>query len=337
MAMETGRLLIRPMKESDENTFVNGIADRGLRVLYGFPAEMDISVPPEIFHLFCKLPRAYSIVEKKTNSMIGFLLDVDPELPEDILKGLSGKGRTLAFATFPPYQRQGYMEETLNAYVSYQLQNNGIEYIHCGHFTDNDPSRCLLQKLGFTEYSRHAFKDRIIIDQIIQKMNGNIMNITIKKMETDDEIKGKAYVHWQSWHEAYPGIVSQDYLDRFTLEKAEKMAFRWGRDHLFVAKAGDRVIGFVGYGDRGEEAPETGEIFALYILSEYYGTGVGKQLMDAGLEQLKGYPQICLWVLKDNKRAIRFYEKCGFHPDGQEMFSKNVEATEIRMILHKQA
>ena len=47
------------------------------------------------------------------------------------------------------------------------------------------------------------------------------------------------------------------------------------------------------------------------------------------------YPQIYLWVLKENKRAIRFYEKCGFHPDGQEMFSKNVEAPEIRMVRDK--
>ena len=158
------------------------------------------------------------------------------------------------------------------------------------------------------------------------------MDIVIKKMETDEEIRGKAFVHWQSWHEAYPGMVSQDYLDRFTLERAEKMAFNW-KDTLIVAKDGDRVVGFVGYGDRGEEAPGLGEIFALYVLSEYYGTGVGKRLMVAGLEQLKGYPKACLWVLKDNGRAIRFYEKCGFRPDGKEMHSNNVDADEIRMIL----
>ena len=32
--------------------------------------------------------------------------------------------------------------------------------------------------------------------------------------KTDEEIKGKAYVHWKSWHEAYVGIVSQEYLDK---------------------------------------------------------------------------------------------------------------------------
>ena len=38
------------------------------------------------------------------------------------------------------------------------------------------------------------------------------MNIIVKKMETDEEKRGKAYVHWKSWQEAYPGMVSQEYL-----------------------------------------------------------------------------------------------------------------------------
>ncbi|WP_022778856.1 hypothetical protein [Butyrivibrio sp. AE3009] len=45
------------------------------------------------------------------------------------------------------------------------------------------------------------------------------MSIEIKKMETDDEFKGKAYVHWKGWQEAYTGIVDQGYLDGLTLEK----------------------------------------------------------------------------------------------------------------------
>lgn len=158
------------------------------------------------------------------------------------------------------------------------------------------------------------------------------MNIIIKKMETDDEIKGKAFVHWKSWHEAYPGFVDQEYLDALTLEKCEKIAYSWP-NNLVVAKHEGHVIGFIGYGDRGNEAPNTGEIFALYVLSEYYGKGVAQQLMKTGLEQLNHYSQICLWVLKENKRAIRFYQKCGFIPDGQELNSPNIGATEIRMVL----
>ncbi len=158
------------------------------------------------------------------------------------------------------------------------------------------------------------------------------MNIIIKRPETDDEIRGKAFVHWKSWHEAYPTIIRREYLDSHTLERCEKLAFRWG-GNILIAKDGNRVVGFVGYGDRGDEAPDTGEIFALYVLAEYYGKGAAQQLMNAGLEQLQDYPKIILWVLKDNKRAIRFYQKCGFTPDGAELFSPNIGAAEIRMVL----
>lgn len=157
------------------------------------------------------------------------------------------------------------------------------------------------------------------------------MQITIGKMETDAEIRGKAYVHWLCWHTAYSGIVSSGYLEKLSLEKCEQFAFQW-RDNILVAKDGERVIGFLGYGERGEEAPDTGEIFALYVLPEYWGTGVAQRLMDAGAESLKTYPKIALWVLKENARAIRFYEKCGFRQDGSEKELPSLEAAELRMV-----
>ncbi len=161
-----------------------------------------------------------------------------------------------------------------------------------------------------------------------------MMSITIKKMESDDEIKGKAYVHWKAWQEAYPGIVDQNYLDGQTLEKCESIAYRWP-DSIIVAKDGDRVVGFVGYGKyRDDELENTGEIYAIYILAEYYGQGVGYRLMQAGLAQLESYPQIAVWVLKENERAIKFYERCGFHADGrEETLQLGSPVTEIRMIL----
>ena len=158
------------------------------------------------------------------------------------------------------------------------------------------------------------------------------MSIEIKKMESDEEIKGKGYVHWKSWQDAYKGIVDQSYLDSLTLEKCVDIAFKWP-DNLMVAKDGDRVVGFVGYGKyHDQELPEAGEIFAIYILEEYYGTGVGKALMQAGLDELD-YPAVALWVLKDNKRAIRFYEKCGFRLDGREKeIQLGSPIVEVRMI-----
>ena len=40
--------------------------------------------------------------------------------------------------------------------------------------------------------------------------------------------------------------------------------------------------------------------------------------MRAALTALDHFSEIFLWVLKDNKRAIAFYQKMGFTFDGQE-------------------
>lgn len=159
------------------------------------------------------------------------------------------------------------------------------------------------------------------------------MSITIKKMETDAEIRGKARVAWLAWHETYPGLIAQDYLDTVTVEKCEKKAY----DHpwnTFVAKDGERVVGFVFFGDDKEDS-SLGEIFALYVLKEYYGTGLGRRLMDAALEQLRDRAAVRLWAVKGNGRALRFYEKCGFRPDGAEKYAERLSATEIRLTLEK--
>ena len=162
------------------------------------------------------------------------------------------------------------------------------------------------------------------------------MDITIKKMETDDEIKGKSYVHWKSWQEAYPGIVDQQYLDTLTLDKCESIAYRW-TDNIIIAKDGDAVVGFVGYGKyRNDELQNTGEVFAIYVLEGYYGQGVGYRLMQAALSRLADYPEIAVWVLKDNKRAIKFYERCGYRFDGrEEILDLGSPVVEARMVLER--
>lgn len=165
----------------------------------------------------------------------------------------------------------------------------------------------------------------------------NNMTIVIKKMETDKEIQEKAYVHWKSWQEAYIGIVPKAFLDDLTLEKCEYLALQ-RTDNILVAKKENRVIGFISYGPyRDSDLENNGEIYAVYILSEYYGMGIGYQLMQEACWLLKAYSRIIVWVFKENIKAIRFYQKCGFNIDGEEkriILGKSVTA--IRMSLNSE-
>ena len=58
--------------------------------------------------------------------------------------------------------------------------------------------------------------------------------------------------------------------------------------------------------------------------------------MQSAIEKLAAYPQVAVWVLKGNQKAIEFYKKYGFRFDGIEMnVLMGTPNTELRMILNK--
>ena len=158
--------------------------------------------------------------------------------------------------------------------------------------------------------------------------------IIIKPMETEEEIRGKAYVHWKSWQETYRGIVHDAYLDALTYEKCLEIA--QNRANTLVMKDGERdVIGFAAYGKTGEE---TGEVFAIYVLEAYQKKRLGYALMNWCRTQLKDCKEICVRTLKDNRKAIAFYERYGFRPDGtEETLTLGKPVTAIRMVYEMQS
>ena len=146
------------------------------------------------------------------------------------------------------------------------------------------------------------------------------MELVIKRMESAEEIRGKAFVHWKSWQESYAGIVDPGYLARLTLDKCEEIAFRFP-DSVLVAKDGDRVVGFAAAGAyRAEDGSKTdeGEVYALYVLEEYQKRRIGYALMRRALSMLAGCRAATVWVLAENEKAIAFYERVGFRADGAE-------------------
>lgn len=158
------------------------------------------------------------------------------------------------------------------------------------------------------------------------------MKIIIKTMETPEEIEGKSLVHWQTWREAYDNLLPAEYQETMTLDRCRFFSQKYPENTL-IAMDGKKVVGFISYGNFCDEAIQAGEIIALYVLKDYYGKGVGKQLMHAAFAVLDRFSEIYLWVLKDNKRAISFYQKMGFTFDGQEkILELGTPVKELRMM-----
>ncbi|HEV5528285.1 TPA: GNAT family N-acetyltransferase [Streptococcus pneumoniae] len=143
------------------------------------------------------------------------------------------------------------------------------------------------------------------------------MTVIIKSMETPKEIEGKSLVRWQMWREAYDDLLPAEFQETMTLERCRLFSQKYPENTL-IAIGDLKVVGFISYGNFRDETMQAGEIIALYVLKDYYGKGIAQKLMKAALTALNHFSEIFLWVLKDNKRAIAFYQKMGFTFDGQE-------------------
>ena len=160
------------------------------------------------------------------------------------------------------------------------------------------------------------------------------MTVIIKSMETPEEIEGKSLVHWQTWREAYDDLLPAEFQETMTLERCRFFSQKYPENTL-IATDGLKVVGFISYGSFRDETMQAGEIIALYVLKDYYGKGIAQKLVKAALTALDSFSEIFLWVLKDNKRAIAFYQKMGFTFDGQEkMLELGKPIKEKRMVFY---
>ena len=86
---------------------------------------------------------------------------------------------------------------------------------------------------------------------------------------------------------------------------------------VFVAEA-EGIVGFVSTGD-SRDADAEAELYAIYVLPRAWGTEAGSALLRAGVRAMRdrGTGDAVLWVLEDNPRARRFYEREGWALDGE--------------------
>ena len=132
---------------------------------------------------------------------------------------------------------------------------------------------------------------------------------------------GIARVQVSSWQVAYRDVMPDALLDGLRWEdRAEGWRTIFGDlsvpgRSVFVTVDGSTVTGFAAVGPPNDSGLEgVHELYAIYVAPDRYGAGDGPALMAAVLDAAP--PPIVLWVLAENPRARRFYEKHGFAPDG---------------------
>lgn len=154
----------------------------------------------------------------------------------------------------------------------------------------------------------------------------------ILRAATKADIPALASIHIEGWRAAYGGQVDQDYLENLSLEERTREWCVWmesGESDIFIAEEEGVPAGFIMYGRTKTVPPgssnirptHAAEIYALYLLPEFWRRGMGRALLKKSAEVLKEKKQktLCLWVLDGNERAKSFYESLGGQRIGKHM------------------
>ncbi|MFL5900111.1 MAG: GNAT family N-acetyltransferase [Solirubrobacterales bacterium] len=143
------------------------------------------------------------------------------------------------------------------------------------------------------------------------------------RQATADDASSIAEIHVRSWQAAYRGILADDLLDSLSVaERGDSWrALLDDTEHHWlnlVAEDGSgELAGFCAVTTPSRDAKKDellAEVGALYVDPDRWREGTGAAMLMAAFEELKerGWQEVVLWVLPENRRALAFYSRFGF-------------------------
>lgn len=141
-----------------------------------------------------------------------------------------------------------------------------------------------------------------------------------------DDAETLARLHIHCWHETYATLLSPAFFDKQSVE--ERLAM-WSqmlnsphKNRQYVAEVEGKLVGFAGSLPHQDNAQNgVAELWGIYLLKEYHGSGLGQQLLEATL----GQESAALWTAEDNPRAKAFYGRNGFELTGERTILEDWE------------
>lgn len=154
-----------------------------------------------------------------------------------------------------------------------------------------------------------------------------------------EDAEALGVLHVRIWQHAYRGLLHDELLDGLEVDARVR---RWraageavdsrGTDpdgkRILAAFVDGAPVGMAIAAPGGLEADaaET-ELLSLNVSPRWHGTGVADALTNAVLPT----GAVFLWVLSGNARAMAFYRKHGFAPDGTSRYDPAWDCTDLKM------
>ena len=164
-----------------------------------------------------------------------------------------------------------------------------------------------LTKLAF----RRGFFSLIVVTE----QKGVIMDISLKKITDDEQVKELARVADEVWHEYFPCILSDEQVDymveKFQSYEAMTKQMEDGYEYYFIM-AGQDIAGYMGI---HEEASQKKMFLSkLYLKNAHRGKGYAGKTLNKLFDMARERELNMIWltVNKYNQHTIAVYEHMGF-------------------------
>lgn len=144
---------------------------------------------------------------------------------------------------------------------------------------------------------------------------------------TPDDVVDMQDVFYRGWLATYPNVehgitvddIEDRYKDRLSEEKLrvrrEQAANPPEGQTTLVAKKDGKVVGLC----RVFKHPDRNQLYAIYVLPEYHGQGIGTAMWNAAQQYIDSTKHTIVEVATYNTNAIKFYERLGFVDTGKRM------------------
>ena len=137
--METERLLIDPIRETDKADYCRSIS-HDKKVLETFICRYADTMETFDFSSYPARRDLFAIRLKETGRLIGIILYSDEK--EDSCE--------IGYGLGSDYWGKGYATEAVRRFLEYLFREKGMQTVYASYFTGNDASRRVMEKCGMT-------------------------------------------------------------------------------------------------------------------------------------------------------------------------------------------
>ena len=154
MELATGRLLLRPWKETDAESLYEYAKNPRVGPIAGWPIHTSVENSREIIREVLSAEETYAVCLKKDGKAIGSIGLMIGTASNLNLPDTEGE---IGYWIGVPFWGQGFIPEAVKELLRHGFKDLGLDKIWCGYFEGNIKSKRVQEKCGFIYH--HTNKD----------------------------------------------------------------------------------------------------------------------------------------------------------------------------------